>query len=72
MGIEYERGLPQLRATDYEGVTDPRLGDDNTNVPKLALLMENHRRIQSRQENEQLKLDLIEHIWSKYGDRANN
>jgi hypothetical protein len=72
MGIEYERGLPQLLATDYEGATDPRLGNDNTNVPELALLMENHRRIQSRQGNEQLKLDLIEHIWSKYGDAANN
>jgi hypothetical protein len=69
MGIEYERGLDQLRAQDYEGASDPRLGNDNTNVPELTLLMENHHRIQSRQGNAQLKLDLIEHISSKYGDR---
>ena len=66
MGIYYEKGMEELRIEDYDGATTPRL-DPNQNVPEVRLLIARHRQIQSRPANEQLKADLIEHVWSKFG-----
>ena len=67
MAIHYERGMEQLEIEDYEEATSPTISP-NRNVPEIHELIKNHRRIQSRQGNEQLKLDLIEHVWQRYGD----
>jgi hypothetical protein len=68
MGILYERGMEQLRIEDYEEATQPRL-DPNRNVPDVQQLIQRHRQIQSKATNEQLKLDLLEHVWSRLGSR---
>ena len=66
MGIDYEKGMEELRIEDYDGATTPRL-DPNRNVPEVRQLIARHRQIQSRPANEQLKADLIEHVWNKFG-----
>jgi hypothetical protein len=66
MGILYERVMEELRIEDYEEATLPTL-DPNRNVPEVRHLIQRHRLIQSRLGNEQLKADLIEHVWNKFG-----
>ena len=66
MGIDYEKGMEELRIEDYVDATRPRL-DPNRNVPEIRQLIARHRQIQSRPANEQLKADLIEHVWNKFG-----
>ena len=66
MGIKYERGMEQLAIEDYEDATDPRL-DPTRNVPEIRQLIQGHEWIISRPANEQLKKDLIEHVWNTYG-----
>jgi hypothetical protein len=66
MGIDYEKGMEELRIEDYDDATMPRL-DPNRNVPEIHQLITRHRQIQCRQANEQLKVDLIEHVWNKFG-----
>ena len=66
MGIDYENGMEELRIEDYDGATTPRL-DPNRNIPEVRQLIARHRQIQRRPANEQLKADLIEHVWSKFG-----
>lgn len=66
MGIKYERGMEQLEIEDYEGASRPSL-DPNRNVPEVQQLINAHRQIQSRTTNEQLKNDLVDHIWNLHG-----
>eukprot|EP00267_Zea_mays_P032569 XP_008665976.1 uncharacterized protein LOC103644568 [Zea mays] len=66
MGIKYERGMEQLEIEDYEGASRPSL-DPNRNVPEVQQLINAHRQIQSRTANEQLKNDLVDHIWNLHG-----
>lgn len=66
MGILYDRDSEELRIEDYEDATPPNL-NPNRNVPEVRELIERHRLIQSRLGNEQLKADLIEHVWNKFG-----
>jgi len=56
MGIDYEKGMEELRIEDYDGATTPRL-DPNQNVPEVRLLIARHRQIQSRPANEQLNVN---------------
>jgi hypothetical protein len=65
MGIDYEKGMEELRIEDYDDATMPRL-DPNRNVPEIRQLITQHRQIPCRQANEQLKADLIEHVWNKF------
>jgi hypothetical protein len=37
------------------------------NIPEIARLIEGHKLIQSRAANEELKADLIEHVWNFHG-----
>ena len=66
MGIEYEKGMEELRIEDYDDATRPTLAP-NRNIPEILRLIARHRQIQSRSANEQLKADLIEHVWNKFG-----
>jgi hypothetical protein len=66
MGIDYEKVMEELRIEDYDDATRLRL-DPNRNVPEIHQLIAWHHQIQSRQVNEQLKADLIEHVWNKFG-----
>jgi hypothetical protein len=66
MGIKYERGMEQLEIEDYEGASRPSL-DPNRNVSEVQQLINAHRQIQSRTTNEQLKNDLVDHIWNLHG-----
>jgi hypothetical protein len=66
MGIHYERNMNALRVEDYEGASHPRL-DNNRNVPAVRELIEKHRQIQSRPGHHQLKQDLMQHVWARYG-----
>jgi hypothetical protein len=66
MGIDYEKGMEELRIEDYDDAMRLRL-DPNQNVPEIHQLIARHRQIQSRQANEQLKANLIEHVWNKFG-----
>jgi hypothetical protein len=66
MGISYERDMEQLGIEDYENATQPRL-DPNRNVPDVQQLIQRHLQIQSKPANEQLKLDLVEHVWNRLG-----
>jgi len=68
MGIEYEEGLEELRAEDYEDATPARL-NPNRNVPEIHRLIAGHRQIESRSGHDQLTADLMEHVWSTYGSR---
>jgi hypothetical protein len=40
---------------------------DTRNIPEIARLIEGHKLIQSRAANEELKADLIEHVWNFNG-----
>ena len=64
MGIEYEKGMEELRIEDYDDATRPTLAP-NRNILEIHRLIARHRQIQSRSANEQLKADLIEHVWNK-------
>jgi hypothetical protein len=66
MGIDYGKGMEELRIEDYDDATRLWL-DPNRNVPEIRQLIAWHRQIQSRQANEQLKTDLIEHVRNKFG-----
>jgi hypothetical protein len=66
MGIMYESGMEELRIEDYDDATSPTL-DPNRNVPYVHQLIDRHHQIQSRVGNEQIKADLIEHVWNQYG-----
>ena len=66
MGIEYEKGMEELRIEDYDDATRPTLAP-NRNIPEILRLIARHRQIQSWSANEQLKADLIEHVWNKFG-----
>jgi hypothetical protein len=66
MGIKFEQDVSQLHIEDYEGATQPNISA-NRNVPEVEALIDAHRRIRSRLANEQLKLDLVEHVWNHYG-----
>jgi hypothetical protein len=66
MGIKFEQDVGQLHIEDYEGATQPNIAA-NRNVPEVEALIDAHRRIRSRPANEQLKLDLVEHVWNHYG-----
>jgi hypothetical protein len=66
MGIVYESGMEELRIEDYDDATRPSL-DPNRNVPNVQQLIDHHRQIQSCVGNEQLKADLVEHVWNQYG-----
>jgi hypothetical protein len=66
MGIMYESGMEELRIEDYDDARSPTL-DHNRNVPYVHQLIDQHRQIQSRVGNEQIKADLIEHVWNQYG-----
>lgn len=68
MGIFYEQDMEQLRIEDYEDATQPRL-DPNRNVSDVQQLIQHHRQIQSKAANEQLKLDIIEHVLTRLGSR---
>jgi hypothetical protein len=66
MGIIYEQGMEELRIEDYENATRANL-DTNRDVPAVQELIQRHLEIQSRPSNEQLKNDLIEHVWNMHG-----
>jgi hypothetical protein len=66
MGIVYESGMEELRIEYYDDATSPTLYP-NQNVPDVQQLIDRHRKIQSCVSNEQLKADLIEHVWNQYG-----
>jgi hypothetical protein len=66
MGIIYEQGMEELRIEDYENATCANL-DTNRDVPTVQELIQRHLEIQSRPSNEQLKNDLIEHVWNMHG-----
>jgi hypothetical protein len=63
MGIHYERNMNPLAIQDYVGAFEPRL-DENRNVPAIRELIEKHQQIQSRQGHEQLKQNLMHHVWA--------
>lgn len=67
MGILYEKDMEELRIEDYENATRANL-DDHRDVPAVQELIQRHRQIQSRPSNEQLKNDLIEHVWNRHGN----
>jgi hypothetical protein len=67
MIIEDEREMTRLANEDYIGSSNPSYGQ-NRNVPAIEELIKKHEAIQSVETNNQLQLDLIEHIWSKFGD----
>jgi hypothetical protein len=69
MRIMYESDMDELKIEDYDNTTQPTL-DPNRNMSDVQQLINRHRQIQSHVGNEQLKVDLIEHIWNQYG--ANN
>jgi hypothetical protein len=66
MGIHYERNMNPLRIEDYVGASEPRL-DSNRNVPAVRELIEKHLQIQSRPAHHELKQDLMQHVWARYG-----
>jgi hypothetical protein len=55
-----------LRIEDYVGASEPRL-DSNRNVPAVRELIEKHLQIQSRPAHHELKQDLMQHVWARYG-----
>jgi hypothetical protein len=65
MSIFYEQGMEELRIEDYENATRANL-DTNRDVPVVQELIQRHRAIQSCPSNEQLKNDLIEHVWNMH------
>jgi hypothetical protein len=65
MGIFYEQGMEELSIEDYENATRANL-DNNRDVPTVQELIQRHQEIQSRLSNEQLKNDLIEHVWNMH------
>jgi hypothetical protein len=65
MGIIYEQGM-ELRIEDYKNATCANL-DTNRDVPAVQELIQRHLEIQSHPSNEQLKNDLIEHVWNMHG-----
>jgi hypothetical protein len=62
MTIVYEKDMEQLWIEDYENATCATL-DTNRDVPAVQELINRHRQIQSRPTSEQLKNDLIDHVW---------
>jgi hypothetical protein len=66
MGIHYERNMNRLRIEDYVGASVPRL-DENRNVPAVRELIDKHWQIQSRPGHHELKQDLMQHVWARYG-----
>jgi hypothetical protein len=66
MGIFYEQGMDDLRIEYYENATRENL-DNNRDVPAVQELIQRHRQIQNRPSNEQLKNDLIDHVWNIHG-----
>jgi hypothetical protein len=66
MGIHYERHMNPFTIQDYVGASEPHL-DENRNVQAVRELIEKHQQIQSRQGHEQLKQDLMHHVWARYG-----
>jgi hypothetical protein len=66
MWIMYENDMDELKIEDYDDTTRPTL-DPNRNMSDVQQLINRHRQIQSHVGNEQLKADLIEHIWNQYG-----
>jgi hypothetical protein len=63
MVILYEKDMEQLQIEDYENATRATL-DTNRDVPAVQELINRHRQIQSCPASEQLRNDLIEHVWN--------
>jgi hypothetical protein len=66
MDIMYEQGMEELQIEDYNDASVPTLSA-NRNMPEVGGLIAWHHCIQSRPAHEQLKADLVEHVWSLYG-----
>jgi len=64
MAVEDERGLPQATIQDYENATELELLPKN--MPTIAQLIENHKKIESREVHCRLQQDLMEHVWDKF------
>ena len=68
MVIEDERGVEVTRLEDSEwpGVANPPV-NHNRDVPEIAQLIDAYNLIKSKDTNEILRNDLVEHIWGLYG-----
>ncbi len=64
MAVEDERGLPHPTVYDYEDGTEPELLPKN--MPSIDELIENHKKIESRDVHSRLQEDLMEHVWDKF------
>jgi hypothetical protein len=64
--IMYEQGMEELQPEDYDDASMPTL-NANRNTSEVRRLIAWHCRIQSHPAHEQLKADLVEHVWSLYG-----
>jgi hypothetical protein len=62
--------MTRLENDEYLGSSSPSYGQ-NRNVPPIEELIKKDEAIQSVEANNQLQLDLIEHLWSKFGDEDN-
>jgi hypothetical protein len=58
--------MQQFRIEDYHDASTPQL-DPNQNVPEIRELIDKYKKIQSRSGHTQLKNDLIEHVWARFG-----
>jgi hypothetical protein len=67
MIIEDEKEMTRLQNDEYLGSSTPSYGQ-NRNVPSIEELIKKHEAIQSVETNNQLQIDLIGHLWSKFGD----
>jgi hypothetical protein len=64
--IMYEQVMEELQIEEYDDAYVPTLSA-NRNIPEVSGLIAWHHHIQSRPAHEQLKSDLVEHVWSMYG-----
>jgi hypothetical protein len=64
--IMYEQVMEELQIEEYDDAYVPTLSA-NRNIPEVSGLITWHHRIQSHPAHEQLKSDLVEHVWSMYG-----
>jgi hypothetical protein len=71
MTVEDESDLPPAQWHDYDEAEDPNL-DPNRNVPEIIDLMAKHHQIRSRPGHDQLRADLIEHVWQHRSRSARN
>jgi hypothetical protein len=66
MSIMHEQGIEELQIEDYDDAFVLTLSA-NRNMPEISGLIAWHHRIQSHPAHEQLKANLVEHVWSMYG-----